>query len=87
MKNIAKNSLVIMIIVFIIGCVLIFYSPLIGQSFEEKAIDKSGGVMDTSQYEQIVDTNTSSYKTAGTIISLVGGSGLLLSGFVLYKEL
>lgn len=43
--------------------------------------------MDTSEYERIIDTNTSNYQIVGGITSLVGGCGLLLSGFALYKEL
>ena len=86
-KEMAKKSLAIMIFVFIIGCILIFSSPLMGQSFGDKAIQRNGGSMDTSRYERIIDTNTSNFQTVGMILSLVGGFGLLISGFALYKEL
>ena len=43
--------------------------------------------MDTSQYERIIDTNTSNFRTVGLILSLAGGFGFLLSGFALYNEL
>lgn len=86
-KKMAKKSLYIMVMVFIIGIILIFSSPLIGQNLGDKAIGRNGGVMDTSQYHRIIDTNSSTFQTAGLVLSLVGGFGLLLSGFALYKEL
>lgn len=86
-KEMAKKSLALMITVFIIGCILILSSPLIGQNLGDKAIQRNGGSMDTGRYERIIDTNASNYQTIGTIIALVGGFGLLLSGFAVYKEL
>lgn len=86
-KEMAKKSLSIMVIIFVIGIMLILSSSLIGQSFGDKAIERNGGVMDTSQYHRIIDTNSSNFQTVGMVLSLVGGFGLLLSCFALYKEL
>lgn len=86
-KEIAKNSLITMFIVFIAGCILIFSSSTIGQNYGTKVLERNGGAMDTSQFEQIIDANTPSYRTGATVISFVGGFGFLLSGFVFYKEL
>jgi len=86
-KEMAKKSLCIMAIIFIIGIITIFSSLSIGENFGSKAMQKNGGSMDTSRYERIIDNNTSNFQTIGMILSLVGGFGLLISGFALYKEL
>lgn len=86
-KKMARISLFIMIITFGIGLVLIFSSPSIGQSMGDNAIQSNGGSMDTNRYERIIDANASNFRTAGLVISIVGGIGLLLSGYALYKEL
>lgn len=83
----AKRTLYIMGVMLIVGLILILFSTEIGNKMGYNAIQRSGGSMDTSQYERIIDTNTSNFKTVGLILSLVGGLGFLLSGFALYNEL
>lgn len=85
-KEMAKKSLIIMSIILIIGFILIFSSSSIGQGFGDLALQNSVFGMDTSQYERIIDTNTSNFQTVGIILSLFGGFGILLSGFALYHE-
>ena len=86
-KEMAKRSLYIMAIVFMIGIITIFSSPAIGEIFGSKAMQRNGGSMDTRQYERVIDSNTFNFQTIGTVLSLVGGFGILLSGFAIYKEL
>ena len=86
-KVIAKRALYIMAIVLIVGLILILSSTAIGNRMGSNAIQRNGGSMATSQYERIIDTNTSNFRTVGLILSLVGGGGFLLSGFALYNEL
>jgi hypothetical protein len=86
-KRIAKQSLVVMVVMLLIGLILILSSASIGNRIGSNAIQRNGGSMDTSQYERIIDTNTSNFRTVGLILSLVGGFGMLLSGFALYNEL
>lgn len=86
-KVMAKRTLYIMGVMLIVGLILILFSTEIGNKMGYNAIQRSGGSMDTSQYERIIDTNTSNFKTVGLILSLVGGLGFLLSGFALYNEL
>jgi len=76
-----------MVIAFIIGIMLIFSSVTIGQSIGDNAIRRNGGSMDTSRYERIIDANTLNFRTVGLVVSLVGGIGMLLSGYALYKEI
>lgn len=75
-----------MCIAFIIGLVLIFAAPSIGRNAGSAAIQENGGSMDTSQYERIIDHTTVSYQAGGFAIALVGGFGMLLGGYALYKD-
>ena len=86
-KNFAKNSLISMAIVLILGFILIFSSGSIGQNKGDRAVVSNGGIMDTSEYIRIIETTTSNFRTTGLILSLIGGFGFLISGYALYKEL
>lgn len=86
-KKIATNSLIVTGIVFVIGLILIFSSSDIGQSKGTKAITENGGVMNTNEYDRIIEDSTTSYRTGGLVISLVGGFGVLISGYSLYSEI
>ncbi|TCT17210.1 hypothetical protein EDC18_101508 [Natranaerovirga pectinivora] len=68
-----KTSLSIMFIIFIIGFILIFSSNSIGERRGRNAIHNNGGTLDTRQYERIINENTSNFRTAGIVLSLVGG--------------
>jgi uncharacterized membrane protein YjjP (DUF1212 family) len=86
-KRMAGTSLLVMVIIFVIGLILIFLSSSIGERIGFNAIQNNGGSIDTSTYERIINSNTSNFRTVGLVVSLVGGFGLLLSGYALYKEL
>ncbi|MGM9929234.1 MAG: hypothetical protein ACI35P_14915 [Bacillus sp. (in: firmicutes)] len=86
-RKVAQNLLMAMGISFIIGLVLIFSSGAIGESLGDHAIQANGGMMDTSDYERIITSNTENFRMGGAILSLVGGFGLLLSGYALYNEI
>lgn len=53
----------------------------------DMAIRSNGGIMGTSQYERIIESTTSNFKITGVILSCVGGFGILISGYALYREL
>lgn len=86
-KKFAKNSLISMMIVLTLGFILIFSSSSIGQNKGDKAVVSNGGSMDTTKYERIIESTTSNFRTTGLILSLIGGFGVLISGYALYKEL
>lgn len=86
-KKFAKNSLISMVIVLILGFILIFSSGSIGQKKGDNAVASNGGMMDTSQYERVIESTTNNLRTTGLILSLIGGVGFLISGYALYKEL
>ena len=86
-KKAATISLLLMIALFIIGLDLLFTSTSIGQNAGSQAIRNNGGSMDTASYEYIINSTATNYRTGGMVISLVGGFGMLLSGFFIYKEL
>lgn len=86
-KKFAKNSLISMVIILILGFILILSSGSIGENKGNRAVVSNGGSMDTSKYLRIIETTTSNFRTTGLILSSIGGFGLLISGYVLYKEL
>jgi len=73
-------------ITFIIGSVLILSAPSIGSNAGDRAIRTNGGVMDTIQFERVIVETTASYRTAGLVISLVSGFGLVTGGYVLFYQ-
>ncbi|MDR0929527.1 MAG: hypothetical protein LBM74_07425 [Oscillospiraceae bacterium] len=86
-KKVATGALAAMGMLFIIGLVLIFSAPGIGQGAGDAALRANGGGMDTSQYVRIIDGSVQSCRLGGLVMALVGGCGLLISGSALYKEL
>ena len=86
-EKIAKNSLIVTGIAFVVGIILIFLSASIGQRLGYNAIQSNGGSMETSAYERIIAANTDNFRMGGLVISLVGGFGALLSGYALYTEM
>ena len=85
-KRFLKLTLIIMIIMIIVGFILILFSNSIGQKIGTDSIQE-GNTTITSEDPTIVEANTHNFRIVGSILSLIGGFGMLLSGFVLYKEL
>lgn len=83
--KIAKTSLLIMAVIFILGLGLIFLSPSIGEAIGQAA-RRGITSWDTKWMDRIINTNTANFQIGGAILSLVGGFGVLLSGYALYKE-
>ncbi len=87
-KKIAIITLIIMVLLFIVGLRFIFSAYAFGQNKGYKAIENNySGTIDTKEYERMIDNTASSYRIGGLAISLIGGSGLLLSGYVFYREI
>jgi hypothetical protein len=87
MKNkYAIIAFVVMCLMFVVGLVLIFSSPEMGQTAANAAVRRHGGSMDTNQFLLIFEGAVSSYRVGGIILSLVGGFGLLGSGYILIKR-
>lgn len=90
MKNkisIAKTAFVSMCVAFVIGLILVFVSPMIGEGKGRAESSGYDGGMDTDDYSRIVNTTIITYRTIGVVIAIVGGAGLLISGYVIYNEL
>jgi hypothetical protein len=81
------TSIIVMSFLFIGGLIMLFSSTALGQSAGGRAILSNGGSMDTQQYINIINSTTENFRTAGMIISFVGGFGVLLSGYGIYKEI
>jgi|GEM_PF-884567 hypothetical protein len=86
-KKFVSGAMIIMIIIFIVGVALIFNSSGIGEKAGNVALHSQGGTMDTSSFQRIINTTTTNFQIVGTILSLIGGFGVLISGYALYKEL
>ena len=86
-KKFAINALIVMSGIFILGLILVLYSGEIGQHAGSKAIRNQGGSMDTSKYERIIKTTTVNFQIVGGVLSIIGGCGLIVSGYSTYREL
>jgi len=69
----------------VVGIIFIFSAPTAGFNAGDAAVRDEG--MDTNQFERVIDGVTASYQLGGFAISLVGGFGVLLSGYSLYREM
>lgn len=86
-KRIVLGAFILTLVLFCIGIYMISNSINFGQSEGFKAIQKSGGSMDTQKYLIIVESAIENYRTTGMIISFIGGLGVLISSVGIYKEL
>jgi hypothetical protein len=86
-KRYVLTSIIVMSFLFFGGLIMLFSSTALGESAGGRAIHSNGGSMDTQQYINIINSTTDNFRTAGTIISLVGGFGVLLGGYGIYKEI
>lgn len=86
-KKYIITSLIVMSLLFIGGLIILFSSTAIGQRVGHRELQANGGSMDTTQYYNIISSTTENFRTAGMVISLVGGLGVLLSGYGVYKEI
>ncbi|WP_051684859.1 hypothetical protein [Clostridium sp. KNHs205] len=86
-KKIAVSVLITMVIIFIIGVVLIFNSRILGENIANSALYNNGGTIDGEKFNQIIDTAEMNFRIFGVILAMFGGSGILLSGYSIYKSL
>ena len=85
-KKIALSILIVMCVFFIVGLVLVFKAPSIGERTGVTAVHKNGGYLDTELFDKIVNSTTTSYRIGGVIFSLVGGCGLVVIGNAFVKK-
>jgi len=86
-KKFAQNAVALMVILFACGLILIFSSTALGQNEGSRVIQANGGSMDTAEYQRTITSVMDNCRMAGAIISLVGGLGVLLSGYGLFLAL
>jgi len=86
-KKAAITALVLMCAIFVVGLVFIFTAPAIGQNAGQGEIIRGGGFIDTHRYERTINSVTIAFTVGGTVLSLVGGTGILISGCVVLREL
>ncbi len=81
-----KVLLVISLIVSIAGLVIITNSVSWGDDAASAAVSAQGGSMDTAKSLVILQESTSSYRTMGALLLLIGGAGCLMSIKFLEKQ-
>jgi hypothetical protein len=86
-KNVERTVLILLVSMTLIGFLIIFTSGMVGEAFGNIAMKQNGGLMDTIDDERVYTTVTTNVRTAGSILALVGGFGLLLSVYAYYKRL
>ncbi|GEM02564.1 hypothetical protein SAMN05421839_1439 [Halolactibacillus halophilus] len=86
-NNVGKMAYLSLVSLTVIGFVLIFTSGLFGEMFGNIALEQNGGGMATIDYERVYTTTTANVRTVGSILALIGGFGLLLSGYLYYQKL
>ena len=86
-KKYVVTLLIIMSLLFLGGLIMLFSSTAIGQNAGHREVQARGGSMDGEQYNNVINSTTENFRTAGMVISLVGGFGVLLSGCGVYKEI
>lgn len=86
-KKYVITSLIIMSLLFLGGLTIMFGSTALGQRAGHREVQARGGSMDSTQYNSVINSTTENFRTAGMVISLVGGFGILLSGYGVYKEI
>jgi hypothetical protein len=87
MKKKVTINLSIMILLLIIGIFVLVNASNYGWNDADDAVLANGGSMETDRVYMIADMSTKSYQIIGGIILAIGGLGILLSGYVLYKHL
>lgn len=83
-KKYALTSFLIMLLLFIIGLILMFSSVSAGLNAGQRFIQTNGG--DPEVYYSVINNVAANCRSAGVLISSIGGAGILLSGYVIYRE-
>ena len=78
--------LVVMGVMAAAGLMLLINAPSLGQSAAHGTLVRNGGSMDTGQYEIILAASITSYHAAGFMLSLIGGLGVLVIGYLAYQK-
>ena len=76
-----------MFIICVIGFVIIFSSGAIGNSMGYNYLQKYEDGVSSNIFEKYSNDITSNFRTAGQVLSTVGGFGILLCGYAYYNEL
>lgn len=77
----SKNNriLIIFIVVFIIGIIVLMNSINLGDNEVMSIMNANGGSMDTDTYLIYLEQSITKYRFIGSIVSILGGLGILKS--------
>lgn len=85
-KRYGKYALIVMFVLFIGGIILLIAATRLGIR-EATITNRTASGMTQEQYYSVADSMTRNCQIAGSIVSIVSAIGLLLSGYVLLKEI
>jgi hypothetical protein len=85
--KVRKIGLIVLLVCVLVGVAVLLNATSLGNKAASSALRAQGGVMDTNKYNYIRDKTCLSWTVFGSIGFGLGGLGLLLLGYVYYKEL
>ena len=77
-RTFATIALIIMCAIFIVGLILVFSAPSIG--------DKVGWIGSSRTSDRLSDATIISCQIGGAVMALVGGLGMIVSGYAWHRE-
>ncbi len=84
--KVRKIGLIVLLVCVLVGVAVLLNATSLGNKAASSAL-RAHGVMDTNKYNYIRDKTCLSWTVFGGIGFGLGGLGLLLLGYVYYKEL
>lgn len=85
-KMFVKGIQTITVLAFFIGVLTILSATQLGQRQANAYLRKSGGSMETSKYNMIMETNIINYRWAGTVVACIGGIGFITFTNTMYQK-
>ena len=86
-KLFLKRALVITVISFFIGLSIVLSAQSLATKWGTKVVEQGGLYTISTSDPEVIETKTIALVIAGSLISITGGAGLLMSGYSWYKQL
>lgn len=86
-KLFLKRALVITVISFFIGLSIILVAQPLATKWGTEIVEEREGFTISNSDPELIEAMTISLVVVGSLISLTGGAGLLMSGYLWYKQL
>lgn len=86
-KLILKRALIVTIVSFFVGLLIILSAQPLATKWGTQVVEQGGGFTVYSSEPEAIEAMTLSLVIVGSLISITGGAGLLISGYLWYKQL